>query len=67
MQCPRCKGTMVQDFFEDMHDDTGALFFTGWRCVTCGEVLDPVIAKNRLGHQRPLIGRSRKKFATLLA
>ncbi len=58
---------MVQDFFEDMHDDTGALSFNGWRCITCGEVLDPVIAKNRESHREPLIGRSRKKFGTQLA
>ena len=64
MTCPRCKGVMVQDIFEDLHDDTGVLFFQGWRCVTCGEVLDPVIASNREARPAPMLGRARKKFAT---
>ncbi len=67
MECPRCRGTMVAETFADMYDDTGARSFPGWRCVTCGEVLDPVIAENRIGHREPLIGRSRKKFGTQLA
>ncbi len=67
MTCPRCKGIMVRDTFEDMQDDTGALSFPGWRCLTCGEVLDPVITQNRQSHREPLIGRARKKFATQLS
>ena len=66
MDCPRCKGTMVRDMFEDIADDTGAIHFSGWRCLMCGEILDPVISANRQGYQKPLIGRSRKKFATQL-
>jgi hypothetical protein len=67
MHCPRCKGVMVQDVFEDLMDDTGSLFFRGWRCITCGEILDPVIANNRDSCPSPLIGRARKKFATQLS
>ena len=67
MQCPRCKGVMVQDVFEDIRDDTGSLFFRGWRCVACGEILDPVIASNRETRPSPLLGRARKKFATQLS
>ena len=47
MSCPRCKGVMTQEVFEDLLDDTGNLSFNGWRCLTCGEILDPVIANNR--------------------
>ena len=67
MKCHRCNGIMVQDIFEDMSDDTGSLSFPGWRCITCGEVLDPVIARNRESHREPLLGRARKKFATQLS
>ncbi len=67
MQCPRCKGVMVQDVFEDLMDDTGSLFFKGWRCITCGEILDPIIATNRESRPSPLLGRARKKFATQLS
>jgi hypothetical protein len=66
MDCPRCRGVMVQDVFEDMRDDTGTLSFKGWRCITCGEILDSVIASNRESRPSPLIGRARKKFATQL-
>jgi len=57
---------MAQEIFEDLLDDTGKLFFKGWRCITCGEILDPVIAGNRGSHQRPRLGRARKKFAAQL-
>lgn len=58
---------MVQDVFEDLEDDTGSLYFKGWRCIICGEILDPVIATNREARPSPLLGRARKKFATQLS
>jgi hypothetical protein len=66
MDCPRCKGIMVYDVFEDFQDDTGLLSFDGWRCILCGEIVDPVIAANRGTRPAPLLGHSRKKFATRL-
>ncbi len=66
MECPRCKGVMVSDRFEDVADESGAMKFSGWRCILCGEILDPVISANRQAHHEPLLGRSRKKFATQL-
>jgi len=49
MQCLRCRGLMVQDHFYDMLDDSGHLSFVGWRCICCGNVLDPLILKNQSG------------------
>lgn len=66
MKCPRCKGVMVKEVFEDLFDDTGSLCFNGWRCLTCGEILDPVIVNNRGTRRSPLLGRARKKFAAQL-
>lgn len=39
MNCSRCSGLLVieQDFE-----------FPVWRCVQCGEMIDPVILRNRL-------------------
>ena len=54
VECPRCKGTMVADLFEDLEDDTGAMSFKGWRCLVCGDILDPVIAANRASRPSPL-------------
>jgi len=67
MHCLRCRGVMIQDLFEDLRDDTGSLHFQGWRCLSCGEILDPVIASNRESRRAPLVGRARKKFATQLS
>jgi phage major head subunit gpT-like protein len=33
--------------FSDFNDQTGQFHFPGWRCLACGEVLDPVILANR--------------------
>lgn len=66
MDCPRCQGLMVHDVFEDLLDDTGVISFKGWRCVCCGEILDPVIATNRETRPAPLASGARKKFAMLL-
>ena len=48
MPCPRCSGLMVNDWFQDLLDDTGEIDFYGTRCVMCGEILDPVILMNRM-------------------
>lgn len=42
MRCGRCQGQMVREVF---YSDDGN--FVGFRCVTCGEVIDDVILKNR--------------------
>lgn len=39
---------MVRDSFVDLRDDTGRILFEGWRCVNCGEVIDPVVMTHRL-------------------
>jgi len=45
MTCPRCAGSMMP---LDLHDHEGTyLTLPGWRCIACGEVLDPTILANR--------------------
>ncbi len=58
MRCRRCKGLMALTRYYDLLDDTGRTAFDAWRCIGCGEVLDSVVAANRL--QRPRF-RSRRK------
>jgi hypothetical protein len=53
MNCPRCRGLMVIEEFND-YRDTGEFHFIGFRCLICGEILDPMIFTNR------------KKFDSLL-
>lgn len=47
MHCERCRGLMVFDRFMDVLGDTGQLWCRGWRCVVCGDIVDPVILGNR--------------------
>ena len=53
--CSRCGGLMVSDFCMDLLNSTGELEFAAKRCVQCGEVVDPVILRNRgTRHELPL-------------
>jgi ArsR family metal-binding transcriptional regulator len=45
--CARCGGLMVSDFCMDLLNGTGELEFAVKRCVQCGEVVDPIIQRNR--------------------
>jgi len=63
MQCPRCKGLMVDDWFQDIRDDTGHRYFQGKRCLVCGEVVDPVILHNRQVGPEGIPGRRRRRLS----
>ncbi len=49
MRCPRCDGLMVPNRFQDYWDDMDRLFFNGFRCLLCGEIIDQTILVNREG------------------
>ena len=61
-RCPRCAGWMEQESFEDLRDDTGLIHFSGWRCLTCGEIIDPLILQNRKGNPVPIQSKTRKRL-----
>jgi len=63
MNCPRCNGYMVQDDYLDILDETGQCRFVAWRCLICGEVLDPVILKHRSSPPEPMVDRARLPLA----
>lgn len=48
MTCPRRHGFMVQDDSFDLYESEHR--FAVWRCVPCGEIVDPIIAANRKPH-----------------
>jgi ribosomal protein S27AE len=62
MVCPRCDGKMIPDVFQDIRDDTGSIAFKGWRCPTCGEIIDPVILANRKNRPGPIESKTRRRF-----
>jgi hypothetical protein len=43
MKCNRCGGLMAYENFYSPVED-----FFGWRCISRGDIVDPVILKNRL-------------------
>lgn len=45
--CIRCGGLMVTDFYMDLLFCIGETEFAAQRCVQCGEIVDPVILRNR--------------------
>lgn len=52
--CIRCGGLMVSDFYMDLFNRFGELKCAAKRCVQCGEVLDPVIQRNREACREPM-------------
>jgi len=47
MNCHRCGGIMVYEKFYGICEH-----FFGWRCISCGEISDPVILENRHSQKR---------------
>lgn len=46
----------------DLRDDTGQIAFGVWRCVNCGEVVDPVVMNHRsIPPTAPYRGRTRDR------
>ena len=56
--CTRCGGLMVNDSYIDLLNSVGESKFAAKRCVQCGEVVDPVILRNRGARQEPMVAHS---------
>jgi hypothetical protein len=41
-KCLRCRGVMIHDKFYGSQGQ-----FQGWKCLICGEIVDPVVLENR--------------------
>jgi hypothetical protein len=55
---------MITEYYLDLEDDTGQIGITGLRCTSCGEVIDPVILRNRLNPMPDLLqGAKQRKYA----
>ena len=67
MNCPRCRGYMMQDDYLDLQDEAGQCRFVAWRCLICGEVLDPVILKHRNARPAPMVDRARPQLWRLVS
>ncbi len=56
MDCTRCEGLMVVDDLIDMQESSIPMWMRGWRCVSCGNIVDPLIQRHRMV-QRSGVGR----------
>jgi hypothetical protein len=63
MHCSRCQGLIVKNQFLDLDGDFGEMWAQSWRCVNCGHVHAPVIARNRLLPPAPVWGHSTGELA----
>jgi hypothetical protein len=57
MECMRCQGLMAEDHFIDLQGTGGLMWMKGWRCLNCGQVVDPLIEQNRRLQEAPVLGR----------
>jgi hypothetical protein len=48
MKCARCSGLMVTDHLLDMQESYVPMWMRGSRCVTCGNIEDPLIHHHRM-------------------
>lgn len=46
MRCQRCQGYMISDHFMDLLNVSGEIDFIGWRCLNCGDIINPAIARH---------------------
>jgi hypothetical protein len=56
MQCPRCQGLMIMNRMEESSSSDTVV---GWRCLLCGESVDPGVEANRVSHCDPVRSRAR--------
>jgi uncharacterized Zn finger protein len=51
---------MAKDHFMDLLESSEDMWLTGWRCLNCGHVYDPVMERNRLGQGRAVVVSTRQ-------
>lgn len=44
MICQRCAGLIVREQYDNLEFDQAGYEISGWRCLNCGAIVDPVIA-----------------------
>ncbi|MBU6432725.1 MAG: hypothetical protein KJS98_05350 [Nitrospirae bacterium] len=48
MGCTRCDGLMVSDDVIGMQESSIPIWMKGWRCLSCGNIIDPLIQRHRM-------------------
>ncbi len=47
MRCPKCGGLMNFETFVNVDVESIPWHYEGCRCIDCGEIIDPIILRNR--------------------
>jgi len=63
MECPRCAGLMMSYALAELSHFAQPGEVNCWRCLICGEILDPVIIANRQSRPSTRADRARQTFA----
>lgn len=53
--CKRCGGLLIREGLFDLFDDTGQMRRWARRCVQCGDIVDSLILKHRMGAELPAL------------
>ncbi|MBI4000831.1 MAG: hypothetical protein HY348_03505 [Nitrospira defluvii] len=64
MTCTRCEGLMVADDLLDLQESYHPMRLEGHRCLSCGNVVDPLIQRHRMvqnSHLHPVAASSLEK------
>lgn len=62
MQCERCNGLMVVEDCLDLKGGDDGFWIKAMRCITCGNLLDPMIARHRISRPAEVIPISKNKI-----
>lgn len=61
MRCTRCNGLMVVEDCLDIKGGPGELWIKAFRCVSCGNLVDPLIHRHHAGFRAEVLP-FRKRF-----
>ena len=62
--CSRCGGLMVITDCFDVLSDTAEIDCTAYRCIQCGDLVDPVILRNRINPPELAAKKKNLKWAS---
>ena len=64
MTCTRCEGLMVPDDLVDLQESYHPMWLNGYRCLSCGNVVDTLIQRHRMvrnSHLHPAVASPPEK------
>jgi len=63
LRCHRCDGLMLPERLYDQALGLGPMDCWGWRCVICGELVDPLILQHRGAKEKSRRGLDVHQYA----